>query len=191
MKSALVIGADEFFGLSFCERLMEEGISIDVKLQEASDEKKRLYLEERLMWLVRNQHFCVIEKDAGSGYDKIFIQYPEKMPERARDELPEDTPVFLLLYEHQEDEAVKKEAEEKGFQTIVLPDMYGPWNAGEEDEESRESGFFVDDVASQLAVYMMEKDPSPLQFKRQITEEEAASKIEEWKRQMTTIFDKK
>lgn len=39
MKSALVIGADEFFGLSFCERLMEEGISIDVKLQEASDEK--------------------------------------------------------------------------------------------------------------------------------------------------------
>ena len=39
MKPALVYGADEFFGLSFCEHLLEEGVNIDVKLEQTSDEK--------------------------------------------------------------------------------------------------------------------------------------------------------
>lgn len=39
MKPALVYGADEFFGLSFCEHLLEEGVDIDVKLEQTSDEK--------------------------------------------------------------------------------------------------------------------------------------------------------
>ena len=190
MKSALVYGADEFFGLSFCEHLMEEGVSVDVKLAKASDVIKRLYFEERLMWLVRNQHFRLIEQELEGDYDKIFIQYTGCMPEEALDVLPENKPAFLLVYEHLLED-VKEAAEQKGVEMIVLPDMYGPWDIRNEDKENRESAFFVDDVAAQLAFYAIQKSPSPLRFERQTADEEAAAKIEEWKRQMTTFFDKK
>lgn len=83
MKPALVYGADEFFGLSFCEHLLEEGVNIDVKLEQTSDEKKLMYLEERLMWLGRNRHFRLIEKELEAPYEQVFIQYTGSVPEEA------------------------------------------------------------------------------------------------------------
>ncbi len=54
MESTLIVGADEFFGLSLCERMMDEGIHVDVVLAETEDKMRQMYLEERLMWLGRN-----------------------------------------------------------------------------------------------------------------------------------------
>ncbi|KAA6453323.1 hypothetical protein VSK91_15460 [Bacillus swezeyi] len=191
MKSALVYGADEFFGLSFCECLLEEGVDIGVKLDDPSDETKRLYLEERLMWLVRNQHFRMIEKEPETEYDKVFIQYTGCMLDEELDDLIQNKPVFLFVYQHQMVEDLRERFEQKGADIIVLPDMYGPWDVREDDSVQRESCFFVDDIAAQLAVYTAQNDPSGLQFKQQTTAEEAEAIIEEWKRQMSTFFDKK
>ncbi|MFN2747104.1 hypothetical protein ACINLE_16780 [Bacillus sp. z60-18] len=191
MKSALVYGADEFFGLSFCERLLEEGVDIGVKLNQPDDDIRRLYLEERLMWLVRNKHFRIIEKEPESEYDKVFIQYTGCMSEKELGALTQNKPAVLLVYQHQMEEDWCQRIAQQGVKTIVLPDMYGPWKAEEEGPEQGEACFFVDDVAAQLADFMVHQNLEELEFEQKTTAEEADAKIEEWKRQMSTTFDKK
>mgnify|MGYP001377242083 FL=1 len=126
MKPALVYGADEFFGLSFCEHLLEEGVNIDVKLEQTSDEKKLMYLEERLMWLGRNRHFRLIEKELEAPYEQVFIQYTGSVPEEALAAGIENKPVILFVYQDQFEEDLRAGIEEKGVELVVLPELFGP-----------------------------------------------------------------
>ncbi len=93
MKTALIIGADEFLGLSLCERLMDEGVHVDVILAEPEDKTRQLYLEERLMWLARNGLFQIIEEIGEKEYDRICVQYGSGC-------LPEERaePLYWIVY---------------------------------------------------------------------------------------------
>lgn len=93
MKTALIIGADEFLGLSLCERLMDEGVHVDVILAEPEDKTRRLYLEERLMWLARNGLFQIIDEIGEKEYDRICVQYGSGC-------LPEERaePLYWIVY---------------------------------------------------------------------------------------------
>ncbi|MCY7757536.1 hypothetical protein [Bacillus inaquosorum] len=184
MESTLIVGADEFFGLSLCERMMDEGIHVDVILAETEDEMRQMYLEERLMWLGRNELFRQLERIGERKYDTICIQF---------DGLPldqYDSP-YVLVYEQDRTEwgKMKKSGSEKA---VILPKMYGPWK-----EETEEDGFYTDDVADELLRFLLEssRDKSNNQiFNLQVTQknskEEAKTKIVEWKRQFSSIFDK-
>lgn len=93
MKTALIIGADEFLGLSLCERMMDEGVHVDVILDEPEDKTRQLYLEERLMWLGRNGLFQIIDEIGEKEYDRICVQYGSGC-------LPEDRkePLYWIVY---------------------------------------------------------------------------------------------
>ncbi|MBJ7895988.1 hypothetical protein [Bacillus atrophaeus] len=190
MDSMLIIGADEFFGLSLCERMMDEGNDVDVILASPDNENRRIYLEERLMWLGRNEHFRQLKNIGDKQYDKVCVQYGSG--DFSADSFKNET-VYILVYEHDRqkwEEEVKNDA----ISCIILPRMYGPWK--EEQEEKTENSFFVDDVADQLRNYLVsgtEKDRSKvihLQVEEQTPEEEAKTKIIEWKRQFSSLFDK-
>lgn len=71
MESTLIVGADEFFGLSLCERMMDEGIHVDVVLAETEDKMRQMYLEERLMWLGEMNSFASLN----TLETKIMIQF--------------------------------------------------------------------------------------------------------------------
>ncbi|MFL6977656.1 hypothetical protein R7M47_08380 [Bacillus inaquosorum] len=184
MESTLIVGADEFFGLSLCERMMDEGIHVDVILAETEDEMRQMYLEERLMWLGRNGLFRQLERIGDQKYDTICIQF---------DGLPldqYDSP-YVLVYEQDRTEwgKMKKSGSEKA---VILPKMYGPWK-----EETEEDGFYTDDVADELLRFLLEpsRDKSNnrifnLQVTQKTSKEEAKTKIVEWKRQFSSIFDK-
>ncbi|MCY9014622.1 hypothetical protein MOE48_05310 [Bacillus inaquosorum] len=184
MESTLIVGADEFFGLSLCERMMDEGIHVDVILAETEDEMRQMYLEERLMWLGRNGLFRQLERIGDQKYDTICIQF---------DGLPldqYDSP-YVLVYEQDRTEwgKMKKSGSEKA---VILPKMYGPWK-----EETEEDGFYTDDVADELLRFLLEpsRDKSNNQiFNLEVTQKtskkEAKTKIVEWKRQFSSIFDK-
>jgi len=191
MKPALVYGADEFFGLSFCEHLLEEGVNIDVKLEQTSDEKKLMYLEERLMWLGRNQHFRLIEKELEAPYEQVFIQYTGSVPEEALAAGVENKPVILFVYQEQFEEALRASMEEKGVELIVLPDLFGPWDVRAEDKQNRDGALFVNDAAAQAAACAVEKDFSALRFVQRTPYDKVDEIIKEWNRQMSTFFDKK
>ncbi|MCY8044953.1 hypothetical protein MOC74_13480 [Bacillus haynesii] len=191
MKPALVYGADEFFGLSFCEHLLEEGVNIDVKLEQTSDEKKLMYLEERLMWLGRNRNFRLIEKELESSYEQVFIQYTGSVPEEALAAGNENKPVILFVYQDQFEEDLRASMEEKGVELIVLPELFGPWDIKAEDKQNRDGALFVNDAAAQAAACAVQKDFSALQFVKKTSYEKADEIIEEWSRQMSTFFDKK
>ncbi|MCY9338328.1 hypothetical protein MOF28_08235 [Bacillus haynesii] len=191
MKPALVYGADEFFGLSFCEHLLEEGVNIDVKLEQTSDEKKLMYLEERLMWLGRNRNFRLIEKEPEAPYEQVFIQYTGSVPEEALAAGNENKPVILFVYQDQFEEDLRASMEEKGVELIVLPELFGPWDIKAEDKQNRDGALFVNDAAAQAAACAVQKDFSALQFVKKTSYEKADEIIEEWSRQMSTFFDKK
>ncbi|MDA7026081.1 hypothetical protein PJ311_05560 [Bacillus sp. CLL-7-23] len=182
MESVLVYGADEFFGLSFCEHLMEEDVNVDVVLAETNDETKQLFLDERLMWLARNEKFRLVEQHDITDYEQVFIQYTGVDLGKIQQ------PIVLFIYENQLIKEELKECAEQ-IQTIALPKMYGPWNVTEIDKKSLVDHFFVDDVAAQLANFTRRKKLSSIEFEKITTEQEAFAKIEEWKKQISTIFD--
>ncbi len=131
MKTALIIGADEFLGLSLCERLMDEGVHVDVILAEPEDKTRQLYLEERLMWLARNGLFQIIEKIGEKEYDRICVQYgsgclPEKRAE----------PLYWIVYSEDHGDW-EKNGQRDTAKAIILPPLYGPWTEAKEDGESR------------------------------------------------------
>lgn len=157
MKPALVYGADEFFGLSFCEHLLEEGVNIDVKLEQTSDEKKLMYLEERLMWLGRNRHFRLIEKELEAPYEQVFIQYTGSVPEEALLAGIENKPVILFVYQDQFEEDLRAGIEEKGVELVVLPELFGPWDIKADDKQNRDGAIFVNDAAAQFLACAVQK----------------------------------
>ncbi|MCY7784238.1 MULTISPECIES: hypothetical protein [unclassified Bacillus (in: firmicutes)] len=184
MESTLIVGADEFFGLSLCERMMEEGIHVDVILAETEDEMRQMYLEERLMWLGRNELFRQLEHIGERKYDTICIQFGGLPLDRY------DSP-YVLVYEQDrtEWEKIKKTGSEKA---VILPKMYGPWK-----EDTGEDGFYTDDVADELLRFLLEPSRDKnnnqifnLQVTQKTSKEEAKTKIIEWKRQFSSIFDK-
>ncbi|KIL30276.1 hypothetical protein ACFVIX_08530 [Bacillus subtilis] len=184
MESTLIVGADEFFGLSLCERMMDEGIHVDVVLAETEDKMRQMYLEERLMWLGRNELFRQLEHIGDQKYDTICIQFGSFLP------LDQCDSPYILVYEEdrKEWEKRKKTGSEK---TVILPKMYGPWK-----EETEEDGYYTNDVADELLRFLLEpsRHSKDQLFELQVTEktskEEAKTKIIEWKRQFSSIFDK-
>ncbi|SPU01067.1 NAD(P) binding enzyme [Bacillus tequilensis] len=184
MESTLIVGADEFFGLSLCERMMEEGIHVDVILAETEDETRQMYLEERLMWLGRNELFRQLEHIEEQKYDTICIQFGGFLPV---DQF--DSP-YILVYEQDRKEWEKRE--KPGSETtVILPKMYGPWK-----EETEEEGYYTGDVADELLRFLLEPSRTgknqffDLPVTEKTTKEEAKTKISEWKRQFSSIFDK-
>ncbi|MGG1247861.1 hypothetical protein [Bacillus spizizenii] len=184
MESTLIVGADEFFGLSLCERMMNEGIHVDVVLAETKDETRQKYLEERLMWLGRNGLFRQLEHIGEQKYDTICIQFGGFLP------LDQFDSPYILIYE--QDRKKWEKREKKGSEkTVILPKMYGPWK-----EEIEVDGYYTDDVADELLRFLLKssRDSKDQFFDLQVTEktskEEAKAKISEWKRQFPSIFDK-
>ncbi|PSA98849.1 hypothetical protein [Bacillus halotolerans] len=186
MESTLIVGADEFFGLSLCERMMDEGIYVDVVLAETDDENRQMYLEERLMWLGRNEHFRQLEHIEDQKYDTICIQYGSGF-------LPLDQykSAYVLVYEQDQKEWEKHE-KTGSEQAVILPKMYGPWK-----EEQEEEGFYTEDVADELLRFLLEPGHDTgkdcifdLQVTKKTSKDEAKTKILEWKRQFSSIFDK-
>ncbi|KXZ13604.1 hypothetical protein AXI59_05230 [Bacillus nakamurai] len=187
MKAALIIGADEFLGLSLCELMMDEGTYVDVILAEPEDKTRQLYLEERLMWLGRNDHFQKIDEIGEKTYDQICIQYGNGF-------LPEDRtePLYWIIYS-EDREAWEKSCQRESARAIILPPLYGPWREPKENSENR---FFLDDAAVQLKNKLESdgiKDEDPvitLHIEEKTEKSEAEEKIQEWKRQFSSIFDK-
>lgn len=187
MKTALIIGADEFLGLSLCELMMDEGTYVDVILAEPEDETRQQYLEERLMWLGRNEHFQKIDAIGEKTYDQICIQYGSGF-------LPEDRtePLFWIIYS-EDREDWEKSSQRESARAIILPPLYGPWRETKEENENR---FFIDDAALQLKNKLesdgIEDEDSviTLNIEEKTEKSEAEEKIHEWKRQFSSIFDK-
>lgn len=74
METGLIIGADEFFGLTLCEYMMKEGIQVDITYPKEQSEEQKMLLEERMMWLGRNDLVRVIDgQDRKEAYDLIFF----------------------------------------------------------------------------------------------------------------------
>lgn len=118
MKTALIIGADEFLGLSLCERLMDEGVHVDVILAEPEDKTRQLYLEERLMWLARNGLFQIIGEISEKEYDRICVQYGSGC-------LPEERaePLYWIVYSEDQGDWGKN-AQRDTAKAIILPPLY-------------------------------------------------------------------
>ncbi|URZ98527.1 hypothetical protein [Bacillus subtilis] len=184
MESTLIVGADEFFGLSLCERMMDEGIHVDVVLAETEDKMRQMYLEERLMWLGRNELFRQLEHIGDQNYDTICIQFGSFLP------LDQYDSPYILVYEEDRKEWDKRE-KTGSEKTVILPKMYGPWK-----EETEEDSYYTNDVADELLRFLLEpsRHSKDQLFELQVTEktskEEAKTKIIEWKRQFSSIFDK-
>ncbi|MGW6083869.1 hypothetical protein ACWF1R_15250, partial [Bacillus subtilis] len=175
MESTLIVGADEFFGLSLCERMMDEGIHVDVVLAETEDKMRQMYLEERLMWLGRNELFRQLEHIGDQNYDTICIQFGSFLP------LDQYDSPYILVYEEDRKEWDKRE-KTGSEKTVILPKMYGPWK-----EETEEDGYYTNDVADELLRFLLEpsRHSKDQLFELQVTEktskEEAKTKIIEWK----------
>ncbi|MEC2109917.1 MULTISPECIES: hypothetical protein [Bacillus] len=183
MESTLIVGADEFFGLSLCERMMDEGIHVDVILAETEDKMRQMYLEERLMWLGRNELFRQLERIGDQKYDTICIQFGDFLP------LDQYDSSYILVYEQDRKEWEKRE-KTGSEKAVFLPKMYGPWK-----EETEGDGYYTDDVADELLKFLLEGRHSKdqffeLQVSEKTSKEEAKTKIIEWKRQFSSIFDK-
>ncbi|KAF1680448.1 hypothetical protein AAGG74_08340 [Bacillus mexicanus] len=184
MESTLIIGADEFFGLSLCERMLNEGIHVDAILTGTEDEMRQMYLEERLMWLGRNELFRQLKHIEDQKYDTICIQFGDWLP------LDQFDSPYILVYEQDRKEWEKHEKKGTG-ETVILPKMYGPWQ-----EKIDEDGCYTDDVADELLRFLLKpsRDSKNQFFELQVTEktskEEAKAKISDWKRQFSSIFDK-
>ncbi|MCP1564791.1 MULTISPECIES: hypothetical protein [Bacillus amyloliquefaciens group] len=186
MKTALIIGADEFLGLSLCERLMDEGVHVDVILAEPEDKTRQLYLEERLMWLARNGLFQIIDEIGEKEYDRICVQYGSGC-------LPEERaePLYWIVYSEDHGDW-EKNGQRGTAKAIILPPLYGPWTEAKEDGESR---IFLEDAVcglmNQLEAYGTEDENQiiTLEIKEKTQKTEAEEKIKEWKRQFSSIFD--
>ncbi|AMM96836.1 nad binding enzyme [Bacillus pumilus] len=189
METGLIIGADEFFGLALCEYMMKEGIQVDITCPHDQTEEQKMLLEERMMWLGRNELFRVIDlQDGKDTYDLIFIQSDES--DKIQEDLKAAHGMYRVLYEKTEDKSSNQ-----NVPAVILPRMFGPWTLDEE-RTKREEAFFVEDVARDLFKWasgseQRQEMTHELKVERQIDDKQAEEMIAEWKRQNSTFFDKK
>lgn len=189
METGLIIGADEFFGLALCEYMMKEGIQVDITCPHDHTEEQKVLLEERMMWLGRNDLFRVIDLQGGKDtYDLIFIQSEE--PNKKHKDMKAKHGMYRVLYEKPEDESSKQNAP-----AVILPRMFGPWTFNKE-RTKRDEAFFVEDVVRDLFKWASGTEQRQemiyeLKVERQTDDKQAEEMMEEWKRQNSTFFDKK
>ena len=189
METGLIIGADEFFGLTLCEYMMKEGIQVDITRPHDLKEEQKALLEERLMWLGRNDLVRVIDlMDSKDTYDLIFIQ-SEEAHNRQKD-IKAEKGMFQILYEKPENESAKQ-----NVPAVILPRMFGPWTLNE-DQTKRADSLFVEDVAKELLQWASDTGQRQdityeLKVESQTDDKQAEDMIAEWKRQNSTFFDKK
>ncbi|MER3125699.1 nad binding enzyme [Bacillus pumilus] len=190
METGLIIGADEFFGLALCEYMMKEGIQVDITCPNDHTKERKMLLEERMMWLGRNDLFRVIDlQDGKDTYDLIFIQSQE--PDQRQEDIKARQGIYRILYEQPGDESTKQDVP-----AVILPRMFGPWTLKKERAMQDDEAFFVEDVAKDLFKWAagtnrIEEKTHKLKVKRQTDDKQAEEMIAEWKRQNSTFFDKK
>ncbi|APJ10443.1 MULTISPECIES: nad binding enzyme [Bacillus] len=189
METGLIIGADEFFGLTLCEYMMKEGIQVDITRPHDLKEEQKALLEERMMWLGRNDLVRVIDlQDSKDTYDLIFIQSEE--PHNRQKDIKAEHGMYQILYEKPENESAKQ-----NVAAVILPRMFGPWTLNE-DETKRADSLFVEDVAKELLQWASDTGQRQdmtyeLKVESQTDDKQAEDMIAEWKRQNSTFFDKK
>ncbi|MFS3912864.1 nad binding enzyme [Bacillus australimaris] len=189
METGLIIGADAFFGLTLCEYMMKEGIQVDITRPHDHTEEQKLLLEERMMWLGRNDLIRVIDfQNSKDTYDLIFIQSEER--HKRQEDIKARHGMYRIFYEKPE-----RESAEQNVPSVILPRMFGPWTLNEERTKHDDS-FFVEDVAKDLLKWASDTDQSKemtheLKVKSQTDDKQVEELIAEWKRQNSTIFDKK
>ncbi|MFJ7161612.1 nad binding enzyme [Bacillus safensis] len=189
METGLIIGADEFFGLTLCEYLMKEGIQVDITRPHDLKEEQKALLEERMMWLGRNDLVRVIDlQDSKDTYDLIFIQSEE--PHNRQKDIKAEHGMYQILYEKPENESAKQ-----NVPAVILPRMFGPWTLNE-DQTKRADSLFVEDVAKELLKWASDTGQRQdmtyeLKVESQTDDKQAEDMIAEWKRQNSTFFDKK
>ncbi|MFD4419590.1 nad binding enzyme [Bacillus safensis] len=189
METGLIIGADEFFGLTLCEYMMKEGIQVDITHPHDLKEEQKALLEERMMWLGRNDLVRVIDlQDSKETYDLIFIQSEE--PHNRQKDIKAEHGMYQILYEKPENESAKQ-----NVPAVILPRMFGPWTLNE-DQTKRADSLFVEDVAKELLKWASDTGQRQdmtyeLKVESQTDDKQAEDMIAEWKRQNSTFFDKK
>lgn len=189
METGLIIGADEFFGLTLCEYMMKEGIQVDITRPHDLKEEQKALLEERMMWLGRNDLVRVIDlQDSKDTYDLIFIQSEE--PHNRQKDIKAEHGMYQILYEKPENESAKQ-----NVPAVILPRMFGPWTLNE-DQTKRADSLFVEDVAKELLKWASDTGQRQdmtyeLKVESQTDDKQAEDMIAEWKRQNSTFFDKK
>ncbi|UIN51280.1 nad binding enzyme [Bacillus safensis] len=188
METGLIIGADEFFGLTLCEYMMKEGIQVDITRPHDLKEEQKALLEERMMWLGRNDLVRVIDlQDSKDTYDLIFIQSEE--PHNRQKDIKAEHGIYQILYEKPENESAKQ-----NVPAVILPRMFGPWTLNE-DQTKRTDSLFVEDVAKELLQWASDTGQRQdmtyeLKVESQTDDKQAEDMIAEWKRQNSTFFDK-
>ncbi|AOC57197.1 MULTISPECIES: nad binding enzyme [Bacillus] len=189
METGLIIGADEFFGLALCEYMMKEGIQVDITCPHDHTEEQKMLLEERMMWLGRNDLFRVIDlQDGKDTYDLIFIQSEES--DKRHKDMKAKHGMYRVLYEKPEDESSNQ-----NVPAVILPRMFGPWALNKE-RTKRDEAFFVEDVVRDLFKWSSGSEQRQemiyeLKVERQTDDKQAEEMMVEWKRQNSTFFDKK
>ncbi|WP_456265378.1 MULTISPECIES: nad binding enzyme [unclassified Bacillus (in: firmicutes)] len=189
METGLIIGADEFFGLTLCEYMIKEGIQVDITRPHDLKEEQKALLEERMMWLGRNDLVRVIDlQDSKDTYDLIFIQSEE--PHNRQKDIKAEHGMYQILYEKPENESAKQ-----NVPAVILPRMFGPWTLNE-DQTKRSDSFFIEDVAKDLLQWASDTGQRQdmtyeLKVESQTDDKQAEDMIAEWKRQNSTFFDKK
>lgn len=188
METGLIIGADEFFGLTLCEYMMKEGIQVDITRPHDLKEEQKALLEERMMWLGRNDLVRVIDlQDSKDTYDLIFIQSEE--PHNRQKDIKAEHGIYQILYEKPENESAKQ-----NVPAVILPRMFGPWTLNE-DQTKRTDSLFVEEVAKELLQWASDTGQRQdmtyeLKVESQTDDKQAEDMIAEWKRQNSTFFDK-
>ncbi|MFJ5963804.1 nad binding enzyme [Bacillus sp. NPDC093026] len=188
METGLIIGADEFFGLTLCEYMMKEGLQVDITLPEIHTEQRKKLLEERMMWLGRNDLIRVIDvQDSQETYDVIFIQSED--PDQ-REHIKAQQGMYRLLFKSEGDALKQHEP------TIFLPDMFGPWTLDQEKRTCKDHSYFVEDVAKALVNWALNTNQRQemihhLKVESQTDVKQAEKIIIDWERQNSTFFDKK
>ncbi|MBD3859785.1 nad binding enzyme [Bacillus sp. 28A-2] len=190
METGLIIGADEFFGLTLCEYMMKEGIQVDITCPHDHTEEQKRLLEERMMWLGRNDLVRVIDlQDGKEMYDLIFIQSEE--PDKREEDIKAKHGMYRILFKEHEDELSKQ-----NVPAVILPRMFGPWTLDEEKRTKKDHSFFVEDVAKDLLKWasctnQRQDMAHQLKVESQTDDKQAEEMIADWKRQNSTFFDKK
>lgn len=189
METGLIIGADEFFGLTLCEYMMKEGIQVDITYPKEQSEEQKMLLEERMMWLGRNDLVRFIDgQDRKEAYDLVFFQSDDSMNRET--DLEAKHGIYHLFYEEPE-----SHSHERSVPAVILPRMFGPWTLHEERRIKDDHTFFVEDVAKELLKWartdQRQEMIHQLKVERQTGDKQAEEIIAEWKRQNSTFFDKK
>lgn len=188
MNSVLVLGTDEFFGLTLCEKLLDEGFEVYAVLLPTQIKEKKILIEERLLWLGRNENFHVTDSEKNQDYERVYIIYSPELADSVWKD--REHPAFLLVYDH-ESQVKLIEEEQTNVKIISLPKMYGPWDTIYKEERTPER-FFVTDVAEKLVEETFEWKPKMYlkEIEKKTSKEEADQLIEEWQRQTPTKIDK-